>query len=125
MRRIQVNRFLKTGILAFSLTVLLFESSFANKLFLNTSEFLGNGKWNWTIYVSPSFSDLDNIVCVKYNLLGTYPNPIQKICKRGDPQFPFSLSNSSWGEFEIKIQIYYSADNYTEHSYILNLTNSK
>ncbi len=71
----------------------------------NTSRYVGNGKWDWTIFIQASEQVLDDIKCVEYTLHPTFPNPIREECSLGDLRYPFGHSTNGWGTFEIPIKI--------------------
>src|SRR5262249_30167939 len=42
---------------------------------------------------------------VEYRLHPTFPNPVQRVDRIGDPRYPFALTATGWGVFEIPIRI--------------------
>jgi len=71
----------------------------------NTSRYIGNGMWDWTVFIKTSPQVLRDIRCVEYTLHSTFPNPIRKVCSIGDERYPFGHSTSGWGIFEIPIKV--------------------
>lgn len=71
----------------------------------NTSRYIGNGRWDWTVFIKASKQVLDDIECVEYTLHPTFPNPIRRECSLGDPRYPFGHSTNGWGTFEIHIKV--------------------
>ena len=71
----------------------------------NTSSFVGNGRWDWTVYLRADKALLGEIKCVEYTLHPTFPNPLQVICERGNEETPFALDGSGWGEFNVQITV--------------------
>ena len=72
---------------------------------LNTSEYLCNGKWKWTIFIQAFPKVLDDIRSVEYTLHPTFPNPVRRVNSIGDSRFPFGLTTIGWGTFEISIEV--------------------
>ena len=72
----------------------------------NTSTYLGNKQWSWTVFILGDGLTLDGIQCVEYTLHPTFPKPIQRVCVRGDhPNQAFPLSATGWGTFDVGIKI--------------------
>jgi transcription initiation factor IIF auxiliary subunit len=71
----------------------------------NTSRYLGNGRWNWTIYLAGPDSLIDRVSCVQYTLHPTFPNPVREICALGNRQQAFALSATGWGTFNVPVRI--------------------
>ncbi len=71
----------------------------------NVAEPAGNDKWNWTVFIKPDSASIDDIKCVEYKLHPTFPNPVRRVCDRGDPPRPFGLSATGWGTFTIGIRV--------------------
>jgi transcription initiation factor IIF auxiliary subunit len=71
----------------------------------NSSQYAGRDRWNWTIYVVGDEAILDKVRCVEYTLHRTFPHPLQKVCKRGNPNFSFGLRSNGWGTFDIPVKI--------------------
>jgi len=72
----------------------------------NTSRYLGNGRWSWTIYLKGTDNTLRDVTCAEYTLHPTFPNPVRKVCNRGNSDQAFALTSSGWGVFEISIKIF-------------------
>jgi transcription initiation factor IIF auxiliary subunit len=71
----------------------------------NTSRYVGNGRWEWTIFIKASSELLDGIKHVEYKLHPTFPNPIRRVDSQGDRSFPFGLMCKGWGTFEVGIEV--------------------
>lgn len=71
----------------------------------NTSKYLSNGQWEWTIFVSANAEVVGTIASVEYRLHPTFPNPIQKVTLLGNPERPFGLTAIGWGVFEVGITV--------------------
>lgn len=71
----------------------------------NTSSYVGNGRWDWTVYLKATPKILAGISCVEYKLHPTLPKPVQTVCKLVDSRYPFAHSNNGWGVFEISIKV--------------------
>lgn len=70
----------------------------------NTSKYIGNNRWDWTVYISADQETLNQISCVEYTLHPTFPNPVRTSCDRGRH---FALSSNGWGVFEIQVRVLY------------------
>ncbi|MBI4773794.1 MAG: PEGA domain-containing protein [Deltaproteobacteria bacterium] len=71
----------------------------------NVSQRVGEKAWNWTVFIQGEDRDLAVVQCVEYTLHPTFPNPVRKVCDRGQGPHAFPLSTSGWGTFEIKIRV--------------------
>lgn len=72
----------------------------------NTSRFIGNGRWEWTVYIQAPPHILEGIESVEYTLHRTFPRPVQRVYALGNRQTPFGLTATGWGEFRIHIRIF-------------------
>lgn len=87
----------------------------------NTARALGDGRWDWTVFVQGAPSVLSRIQCVQYTLDPTFPSPDRIVCDRGTADRPFSLNAQSWGELDIPITISFRDGTTTRISYHLRL----
>jgi transcription initiation factor IIF auxiliary subunit len=71
----------------------------------NTSRYVGDRRWEWTVFVQASPETLNGIRCVEYTLHPTFPDPVRRQCALGDLRFPFALTTNGWGTFEIAIKV--------------------
>ena len=71
----------------------------------NTSEpdKLRKGWYNWEIFLTPKEA-LQNVKKVVYTLHETFPNRIKEV---KDLDSGFKLKNKGWGEFQVKVEIYF------------------
>lgn len=67
----------------------------------NTSTYLGNKSWGWTIYIDAPADVLATIECVTYTLHSTFHLPPQVVC---DPSSRFSYAATGWGTFVVPIE---------------------
>ena len=75
----------------------------------NTSKSAGEGRWDWTVYITAEPAVLSQIRCVEYTLHPTFANPIRRVCARGkDTRHAFPLSSNGWGEFTIKVRVFFA-----------------
>jgi transcription initiation factor IIF auxiliary subunit len=70
----------------------------------NSSTYIGNGRWQWTIFIEARPELLDKISCVEYRLHPSFPDPLQQVCERGSKE-AFALNGSGWGEFNVKVRV--------------------
>ncbi len=71
----------------------------------NTSVYVGNDRWDWTIYVKAEPATLSKIEYVEYTLHPTFPNPVKRVFEIGNAAYPFGLPSNGWGTFEIKVKV--------------------
>lgn len=71
----------------------------------NTSQYKGDKRWDWTVFIDPRSGDLARIKCVEYTLHRTFPDPVRIVCEMGSIDRPFALRSNGWGTFEIKIRV--------------------
>ena len=72
----------------------------------NTSVYVGNGRWDWTIFVNGSPEEINGIKCVRYHLHPTFPDPDRKVCDPGSNNSrAFPLSSNGWGTFTVAIDL--------------------
>lgn len=77
-------------------------------------------RWfEWAVFVDEGEEVLEKIEAVEYLLHRTFPNPLRK---RTNPDDKFSLSGSGWGEFSIKITVFFNNGARLETSYYLDLS---
>ncbi|MCP4409236.1 MAG: hypothetical protein GY807_16075 [Gammaproteobacteria bacterium] len=67
----------------------------------NTSTLVGDGRWDWTVFIDADKETLKRIQCVEYTLHKTFPNPVRKRCNMQDR---FALNTNGWGTFRIKVK---------------------
>src|SRR5437879_66223 len=67
----------------------------------NKSSYIGNERWEWTLYATGDSKVINDIRCIEYKLHPTFPNPIQTVCRQGEAETPFALNGSGWGEFNV------------------------
>ena len=70
----------------------------------NKSQWVGQGRWNWTVYVVADTYTMSKINCVEYTLDSSFPNPVRTICQ---PNNSFALSGNGWGVFNIPIKVFF------------------
>jgi len=78
----------------------------------NIARAIGDGQWEWTVYIKGSAELLDNVDCVEYTLDPTFKESIQKICQKASDATPFPYSAKGYGTFVIKIKVT-TKDNHT------------
>jgi transcription initiation factor IIF auxiliary subunit len=87
----------------------------------NTSHSLGDGRWDWTVFVKAAAPVLAKIQCVEYTLDKSFPNPIRRVCTRGKDSQAFALSTNGWGTFVIRIRVMYRDKSEQQLQYNLQL----
>jgi transcription initiation factor IIF auxiliary subunit len=84
----------------------------------NVSSYLGNSTWNWTIFLTGPKGVLDTVSYVEYTLHPTFPNPVRRVNQTTDPRYPFGLTTSGWGTFNVGIKVVF------KNGQVRNLTHS-
>jgi transcription initiation factor IIF auxiliary subunit len=88
----------------------------------NTSHFVGDGRYDWTVFIYGTRVTSNHVQCVEYTLHPTFPNPIRRVCVRGaDPQHAFPLSSNGWGGFTIGLRVFFRDGTQQRLSYPLKL----
>lgn len=67
-----------------------------------SSEYMGQNWWKWSLWIDAAPSVLNDIEYVNYKLHSTFPDPVQQ---RTNAQEKFLLESSGWGEFTINAEI--------------------
>jgi transcription initiation factor IIF auxiliary subunit len=62
------------------------------------TKYLGNGRWQWSVWVEGEPEELNRIDHVVYILDPTFHNPVRQI---DDRSTKFRLDTSGWGTFTI------------------------
>jgi hypothetical protein len=71
----------------------------------NTAVYRGSDQWEWTIFIRASDKILDSIQYVQYTLHPTFYDPIQKVYKTAVPAYPFGLTRTGWGVFDVPVKV--------------------
>jgi hypothetical protein len=75
----------------------------------NTSKYIGNNRWEWTVFVKASQDTVAKIHCVEYLLHPTFPNRDRMVCERGQTaDQPFPLTGNGWGGFDIPVKVIFN-----------------
>ena len=83
------------------------------------SSYIGNRRWNWSVWLAGPSAELDQIDHVTYTLHPTFSNPVREIhTRRGG----FRLKSSGWGEFTIYIDVTRKDGELIQLSHDLKLT---
>jgi transcription initiation factor IIF auxiliary subunit len=90
--------------------------------FNNSATYLGNGGYDWTVYVDADAATLAKIRSVQYTLDPSFPKPIQTVTTR---QNKFALSANGWGEFTIYAKVWFTDGTTGSYRYRLNLLKAR
>src|SRR3954469_14987285 len=71
----------------------------------NTARSIGDDRWDWTVFLQASAQNLSKVKCVVYTLHPTFPNPVRRVCDRGQGARAFALNSNGWGEFTIHAKV--------------------
>jgi transcription initiation factor IIF auxiliary subunit len=89
----------------------------------NTSQYLGTGQWEWTIFIRASPGVLSKIRCVEYKMHPSFPKPSERqVCEVGRQDQPFALSAVGWGTFEIPVRILFNNGTVQSFKHALTFT---
>ncbi len=86
----------------------------------NSSQRVGGGRWNWTVYINADSSTISKIKCVEYILHPTFSNRFQRICD--SPTNNFALNSNGWGEFNIEVRVFFKDGSTKNLNHWLNLS---
>jgi len=84
-----------------------------------SSAYVGENRWNWSVWITGPAAELDQIDHVTYTLHPTFPNPVREIRAR---KGGFRLKSNGWGEFTIYLDIAYKDGKHQQLSHDLRLT---
>ena len=86
-----------------------------------TASYVGDGRWNWSVWVDGPDAELDRVESVEWVLHPTFPNPVVLVTQR---QTKFRIDRNGWGEFEIYANVT-TKDGHRQHlEYRLRLAES-
>lgn len=63
---------------------------------------VSDGRWDWSVWIEGTDSDLDKVERVRYLLHPSFSEPIQE---RTDRASKFRLDEFGWGEFTLKLEV--------------------
>ena len=69
---------------------------------VNSANYAGSGKYNWTLFILAPKRQLDKISYVEYTLHPSLPNPIRKAY---DPDSNFSIDGFAYAEFDVYVLV--------------------
>ncbi|MEK7249377.1 MAG: pYEATS domain-containing protein, partial [Bacteroidota bacterium] len=87
--------------------------------FNNTAKYVGNGRYDWTVFVDADSATLAPIKSVEYTLDPTFPNPVRTVTKRENR---FALSSNGWGVFTIYIKVFFTNGKVGNYKYPLSFS---
>jgi YEATS family len=71
----------------------------------NVSTYIGNDLWRWTVFLRAPANLLSSVSYVEYTLHPTFIDRVQRVRSTGDPKYPFGLTRTGWGIFEIRARV--------------------
>lgn len=115
-------RTIRHGVLSLITLFFLFTTaSFGQKISAdNTARYVGNGRYDWTIFLVADEDTLRQVKYVQYTLHPTFPNPIQTIKDKGTG-YPFAFKSNGWGEFSIGVKVVLKNNSTVSFDYWLRL----
>jgi transcription initiation factor IIF auxiliary subunit len=63
-----------------------------------SEQYLGNGRWKWSVWLGGTSEELDNVDHVMYNLDSTFHHPVRTV---NDRSSNFRLEDATWGAFKL------------------------
>lgn len=69
------------------------------------SKYIGEDRWEWTVFIEAPPHLMEMIECVEYRLHRSFRNPVVRQCETRDPRFPFGYTARGWGTFEIGVRV--------------------
>lgn len=81
--------------------------------------YVGERRWNWSVWLAGSEAELDRVDHVTYTLHPSFPNPVREIRTR---KGGFRLKSSGWGEFTIYLDIVDKDGEHRQLTHDLKLT---
>ncbi len=85
----------------------------------NNSQWVGNNRWDWTVYLEADSTTMSRISCVVYTLHPSFPDRFRKVCNSASNNF--ALTSNGWGNFDIDIKVTFKDGNirYLVHRLVL------
>jgi transcription initiation factor IIF auxiliary subunit len=78
----------------------------------NTASYIGNGQYNWTVFLVADPGTLAQVARVRYTLHPSFPQPIRW---GNGPRF--ECSAVGWGEFNIVATVYFKSPDRKPQTY--------
>lgn len=92
----------------------------------NDSVYLGNGNWQWTIFLNGDEELLEDIKCVKYTSLHPRaPKAKKPKCTRGNPKKSFKWTDNWYGAFKIRAEVTFQSHDLMEFKHTLIFSSPK
>ena len=85
----------------------------------NVSKYIGNDRWEWTVFVRAVPSTIREIQSVEYQLHPTFTPSVVTVTETSNPQMPFGLTRTGWGVFEIRIKVMFRDGRTTRLTHML------
>ena len=73
----------------------------------HTARYIGNGRFTFTLFIQADDNTLKKIESVEYTLHPSYRPPTYTVKKLGNKRYPFAVSNTGSGEFNVRIKVKY------------------
>ena len=89
----------------------------------NVAQTLPDKTWHWTAYISGDAAYVERVRGVIYTLHPTFSNPIQRICETENPLYPFALSRTGWGTFNLAARVEFKDGTSRDLTHFLNFEN--
>ena len=82
------------------------------------SHYIGEGTWDWAVWLEGPDDELDKIDHVVYTLHRSFPNPVRTV---SDRRSKFRLESNGWGSFRIYVEVVYGDGTRSPLEYDLKL----
>jgi transcription initiation factor IIF auxiliary subunit len=83
-----------------------------------SEKYLGNDRWEWSVWLDGTSEDLDNVDHVTYILHPTFHEPVRSVKDRSDS---FRLKTSGWGTFTLHAKVAHKNGQETVLNHVLVL----
>jgi hypothetical protein len=86
----------------------------------NKASALGNGSWQWTVFLGGTQESLSSVKCVRYSLNDPdFAEPVRKVCQAGRAGLAFATSGGATRSFSLKAVVEWDDGNTTELTYLV------
>jgi hypothetical protein len=92
---------------------------------VNVAKYNDDKTWSWTAYINGLRDQIERINCVIYTLHPTFPQPVRQVCETTNPLYPFGITTTGWGTFDLQARLEFKDGSSMELSHYLDFSTSK
>jgi hypothetical protein len=92
---------------------------------VNIARYNDDKTWSWTAYINASTDQIGKINCVIYTLHPTFSQPVQQVCETTNPLYPFGITLTGWGTFDLQARLKLKDGSSVELSHYLDFSIDK